>query len=59
MAAGAAAWWSQHRLKEEVHPAAAVTAPAPAREKEESHPLATVTAPAPAAEKEETHPPAA
>src|SRR5271166_39778 len=42
MAAGAATWWNQHPLKEDVHPQTSVTAPAPA-EKAESHALANVT----------------
>jgi formylglycine-generating enzyme required for sulfatase activity len=45
-AAGAAAWWSQHRLKEEVQPQTAATAPARVIEKEETRPLATAPAPA-------------
>jgi len=46
IAAGAAAWWSQHRLKEEVQPQTAATAPARVIEKEEPRPLATALAPA-------------
>ena len=45
MAVGAAAWWNQHRLNEEVHPLTKVTAPARA-----AQPQTTVAAPAPAAQ---------
>ncbi len=44
LAIGAAAWWNQHRLKEDVNPLTAATAAAPAAEREESHARTNVTA---------------